>query len=211
MGNLRPSFALVAILAAGAWACAGGADDRTRSSSPYRGQIVEPALAKPDFQLTDTEGARFDFRAETEGFVTLLFFGYTHCPDVCPVHMSNIAAVLDDFSPEIQRRIKVVFVTTDPERDTPERIREWLANFDPGFIGLRGTRERVNEIQRSLGLPPAMPGPSDDSGSYRVGHAAAVLVFTPDNLAHLRFPFGTRQQDLAHDLPMLVREGWSAT
>lgn len=211
LGSLRASFTLVMTLVAGALACARDASDRAGSDGPYLGQLVEPPLSKPDFQLTDTEGASFDFRPETEGFVTLLFFGYTHCPDVCPVHMSNIAAVLDDFSPEIRRRIKVVFVTTDPERDTPDRIREWLANFDPAFIGLRGTVERVNEIQRSLGLPPAMPQASDESGSYMVGHAAAVLVFTPDNLAHLRFPFGTRQQDLAHDLPILVREGWDAT
>lgn len=208
-------FVLVAVLAAAASACGGDpADDarqRGQPTSPYRGQVLEPPLPKPDFRLTDTEGEPFDFRAETEGFVTLLFFGYTHCPDVCPVHLSNIAAVLDDFTPGSRLKVKMVFVTTDPERDTPDRIRDWLDNFDPGFIGLRGPSERVNAIQASLGLPPAMPQAQEGSGSYLVGHSAVVLVFTPDNLAHLRFPFGTRQKDLAHDLSKLVRAGWSPT
>jgi protein SCO1/2 len=176
-------------------------------ASRYRGSIMPRPQQKVDFTLTDTDGEPFDFRAETEGYVTLLFFGYTYCPDVCPVHMANIAAVLDDLPFEVRRQIKVIFVTTDPERDTPERLRLWLDNFDTSFIGLRGSRDEVNEIQVALGLPASVIEKTENGG-YVVGHSARVLAFTKDNLAHIGYPFGTRQADWAHDLPLLVDERW---
>jgi len=175
--------------------------------SRYRGWLMPQPQEKVDFTLSDTDGKPFDFRAETDGYVTLLFFGYTFCPDVCPIHMANIGAVLDDFPFEVRRQIKVVFVTTDPERDTPERLRQWLDNFDTSFIGLRGSRDEVNELQVALGLPASVIEESE-GGDYLVGHSARVLAFTKDNLAHLAYPFGTRQADWAHDLPMLVDERW---
>jgi protein SCO1/2 len=173
----------------------------------YRGRLLQQPREKVDFVLQDTQGATFDFREQTEGFVTLLFFGYTHCPDVCPIHMANIAAVLKDFSFDLRQQFKVVFVTTDPERDTPQRMRQWLDNFDPAFIGLWGDHDEVNEIAVSLGLPPSIIFESED-GEYAVGHSAHVMVFTKDNLSHILYPFGTRQADWAHDLPGLTTETW---
>ncbi len=186
-------------------ACSTGNDGA--SGTGYRGWLMPQPQEKVDFALTDTDGEPFDFRAETEGYVTLLFFGYTYCPDVCPIHMANIGAVLDDFPFEVRNQIKVVFVTTDPERDTPERLRSWLDNFDSSFIGLRGSREKVNEIQVALGLPASVIEETE-GGEYLVGHSARVLAFTKDNLAHVAYPFGTRQADWAHDLPKLVDERW---
>ena len=102
------------------------------------GSVFDEPLAKPDFTLTDTSGAPFDFRAETDGKLTLLFFGYTSCPDICPIHLANLAAVLRQISPDFQRRIQVVFVGVDAPRDTPERMRSWLDSFDARFVGLTG-------------------------------------------------------------------------
>jgi copper(I)-binding protein len=100
----------------------------------------------------------------------------------------------------------VVFVTTDPERDTPTRIRQWLDAFDPRFVGLTGSRDEVNRIQASFGLPPAqLQGGTADN--YIIGHATQILAFGFDNLARLAYPFGTRQADWAHDLPRLVQQG----
>jgi protein SCO1/2 len=164
--------------------------------------LVQP-WPKPDFTLLTTRGERFEFRSDTDGYVTLLFFGYTNCPDVCPVHMANIAAVLPKLPPQVATAIKVVFVTTDPERDTPERLESWLSGFDPRFIGLVGSLEAVNKIQRDVGLAPATRLGDRDDG-YRVGHAAQVVAYTRDNQAHVVYPFGTRQADWAHDLPILV-------
>ena len=172
-----------------------------------RGTILEPPWEKPDVTLTDTDGRAFEFRVETEGRVTLLFFGYTHCPDVCPIHMGNLAAVLADQPYAVRERVRVVFVTTDPARDTPERIRAWLDRFDPSFVGLWGTEAEVNAFQAALRLPAAVRQPSPAEplpGAYAVGHAAQVVAFTADGRARVVYPFGTRQEDWAHDLPRLV-------
>jgi protein SCO1/2 len=173
--------------------------------------MLEPG-PRPDFTLTDTRGRPYDFRKETEGKVALLFFGYARCPDVCPVQMAGMAAVLRDLPWEVRDRIEVVFVTTDPERDTPDRLRDWLSGFDPAFVGLRGKIEEVNRIQAGLDLPPSVrlseaPGDGDAyevDDSYEIGHAAQVLAFTPDDRMRLAYPFGTRQADWKHDLPRLA-------
>jgi protein SCO1/2 len=121
--------------------------------------------------------------------------------------MANIAAVLADLDYADRARIRVVFVTTDPERDTPGRLREWLDRFDRSFVGLRGSEAEVNAIQAALHLPAAVrqpSGPGPLPGAYGVGHAAQVIAFTADGRARVVYPFGTRQSDWAHDLPRLV-------
>lgn len=203
-------YRLAAAVLAALAACGGPRPEQTASNAlrdPLRGTVLAPSWPKPDFTLTDTEGRPFEFRARTDGLVTLLFFGYTHCPDVCPVHMGNIAAVLRDLDYADRSRIRVVFVTTDPERDTRPRLREWLDRFHTSFVGLRGDPEKVDEIQAALHLPAAVrqasrPGPLP--GAYAVGHAAQVIAFTADGRARVVYPFGTRQSDWAHDLPKLL-------
>ena len=206
-GVRRAASALaVAALALGACAPAGGA-----LPSEFAGIVLPDPLEKPAVTLTDTRGEPYDLRGETDGQVTLLFFGYANCPDVCPVHMANIAAVLREAEPEVRSHVKVVFVTTDPERDTPRRMRSWLDSFDPTFVGLTAPLDEVNRIQASLNVAPAVrqPASSDTDTSYSVGHAAQVIAFSPsDNRAHVVYPFGTRQRDWAHDLPKLVKRRW---
>ena len=159
----------------------------------------------PEFTLTDTDGNAFDFGSETRGYMTLLFFGYTNCPDICPVHMANIGAALDRLPYSVTSRVKVVFVTTDPERDTPGRIREWLDHFDTGFIGLTGTLEEIAAAEREVKIAPSQRVPRDDGG-YDVGHSARVIAFTTDGAGRFLYPFGTRQSDWASEIPALV--GW---
>lgn len=174
----------------------------------YHGFGVDPALPKPDITLTDTSGSAYRLRDETAGYVTLLFFGYTHCPDICPTHLATIAAALDTLPDDVARRVKVVFITTDPARDTPERIRAWLDTFNPEFIGLTGTQEEVDAAQTAMGVPLAV---KEDlgNGNYAVSHSALVFAFTTDDRAHVVYPFGVRQSDWTQDLPKLVKEGWT--
>ncbi len=181
----------------------------TAATGQIHGVLVGVPAPKPDFTLTALDGTSFDLRADTEGFLTLLFFGYTHCPDVCPVHMSNISKVLKGLPSEVTSKVKVVFVTTDPERDTIERLREWLGGFHPEFIGLTGSLEEIVRAQRAAGVLPAMRDSAEvsDPSAYTVSHAAQVIAYTTDNLAHVIYPFGIRQPDWANDIPILVN-GW---
>ena len=169
------------------------------------GPVISPAIPKPSFVLTATDGTPVDFKPQTEGYITLLFYGYTHCPDVCPVHLANIAAVLHKLGPEVTRQIKVVFVTIDPARDTPEAMRAWLDHFDPGFIGLTGDSAAIQNAIKQVRIGVTPPERSPDGKNYDIGHSAFVIAFTRDNLAHVVYPFGIRQEDWARDLPRLVK------
>jgi protein SCO1/2 len=177
------------------------------SASGFRGVAVATPMAKPAIVLKDVNGQPYDFVERTRDKVALLFFGYTHCPDVCPLHMANIAAVLRRMPAEDRARVTTVFVTTDPERDTPGRLREWLGNFDPSFVALTGTKEEIVRAQQSLGLAEATKDIANaDSAKYFVNHAAQVFAFARDGMAYLVYPFGIRQEDWANDLPKLVSD-----
>lgn len=175
-----------------------------------RGPQLGTPQAKPDIRLTTVDGKPFRLIEDTKGTLTLLFFGYTNCPDVCPVHAASVAKVMKSMPDEVSSKIRFVFVTTDPERDTPEVLKKWLANFHPSFIGLTGTPEEITQAQLAANLLPAVREFPDSTAraTYLVSHAAQVIAFTPnDDLAHIVYPFGIRQQDWANDLPILVN-GW---
>lgn len=175
------------------------------NTTPQHGVSIDPPIPRPSFTLTDTRGQAFEFANETRGTLTFLFFGYTNCPDVCPVHVANVATVLHKLPYEEQQNARFVFVTTDPARDSLSQLRRWLDQFDRTFIGLRGSDEDVTHVMGTLGLPPAVRGTPGPDGAYEVGHPAAVLVFTADDSAHVLYPFGTRQVQWAEDIPRLLR------
>lgn len=210
-------FGLLALAALLLAACGGssagpGAEatsvgERIASELGLHGTALPGPMPRPDFVLTDTAGNPYDFQRETKGRVTLLYFGYTNCPDVCPVHFSNIAAAIKDLPIEEQLAVTVVFVGVDAPRDTPERVRQWLDFFDEKFIGLTGTPDELEAAQIAAGVPPAYVDQRFEGG-YTVGHAAWVSVYTQDDQMHVRYPTGVRQSQWAHDLDVLIREGW---
>jgi protein SCO1/2 len=171
-----------------------------------RGPRLTRAIPRPGLTLTHSDGRPLDFRADTRGTLTFLFFGYTHCPDVCPLHMANLAAALRELPEAQAKQVRVVFVTTDPERDTPERLTSWLANFDSTFIGARGSPQVLEAAQRSLGMPVASRDAQvPESGGYTVSHGAHLWAFTPDDSAHVVYPMGMGREVLAADIPLLLR------
>lgn len=163
--------------------------------------MIEEPTPKPSFTLTDTDGRTYDFAAETEGKLTLLYFGYLNCPDICPVHLAQIAEVFER-EPDVARETEVVFVSVDPDRDSPEAIREFLDNFDGDFVGLTGTRDELDAAQTAAGVPPAvLEGEGDD---YTVEHAGWVIAYGADALNHAIYPFGVRQSEWVNDLQILA-------
>lgn len=169
------------------------------------GPLVTPPLPKPALVLHDTEGRLFDLQRETAGSVTLLFFGYTSCPDRCPIQLANIAAALPRLDPRARERIKLVFVTVDPRRDSPAVIRRYLDHFNRDFIGLSGDSASIASAFTQLRLGhPSGAAPTADSAGYTVEHNVAVLAFTPDDLAHVAYLSSFRPDQWAHDLSLLA-------
>lgn len=170
-----------------------------------RGVALDEPLDKPDMDLVDADGAPWNLREETDGHLTFVFFGYTSCPDICPVHMANLSSVFDRLASPTTDQVRVVFVSTDPARDTPERMGEFMSSFDSDFVGVTGDLDEITAGMRELDLPPPVHEEPDEDGFYEVGHPAQLLAFLPDDdKAHVAYPWGTRQQDFVHDIGELL-------
>jgi len=191
-------LAAIALVAAG---CGTGA--QAIDEGQYAGVELDVPLVKPAIILQDTDGNEYDLRAETEGKLTLLYFGYTNCPDICPVHLAQLQTVLA--RPEMPPDVDVVFVTVDPDRDDPDSIRRFLDNFDDDFVGLTGTLEQIQDAQRAFNVPVAQQ--EGDGDDYTFGHAGQVFAFAPDGVAYTVYPQGTRQTHWVRDLPILSEIG----
>jgi protein SCO1 len=156
-----------------------------------------------DLRLPDADGherSLNDFR----GKVVVLFFGYTQCPDVCPTTLSEIAQAKQLLGPD-GARVQGVFVTLDPERDTPQVLKAYLANFDPTFVALRGTPEQTAAVAKDFKIfYQKVPGKTP--GSYTLDHSAAAYVYDPEGRLRLYTRYGSGPQALASDVKLLLDE-----
>jgi protein SCO1/2 len=171
------------------------------TDSTYQGLGLVPPQPRPQFSLTDTAGRQFRFGTETAGKPTLLFFGYTNCPDVCPTTLADIANGLRQVPEPVRKLTRVVFVTTDVKRDTAAVLKNYLAKFDPGlpnrFIGLRGTQSEIDAAQVAAHVTLA-----EDEGQT---HSSEVLLYGTDDYARVAFLQSTNQAaQVAHDLPLVA-------
>jgi protein SCO1/2 len=168
------------------------------------GTVLDHPKDKPELVLTDSKGRKYDLLKETRGTPTLLFFGYTHCPDVCPTTMSDLALAKRELPRAEQDKLRVVFVTTDPERDTPEQLGKWLGAQDKDFIGLTGDINTITAAARTVGVHIDKPVKEKD-GSVTVSHGSEVLAFSPkDDKAHVIYLAGVTAEEYAKDLPALI-------
>ena len=193
-----------AALTAGCSAAASSAALGLAAPTPagaYRGLQLDPPQPRPTFTLTDTAGGRYDFGARTRGTPTLLFFGFTHCPDICPTTMADVATALRGVPEPLRSSVRVVFVTTDPARDSGPVISGWLRNFDEDlprrFTGLTGTVAQVEAAQAAARVPVAT-----DEGQT---HSAQLLLFGPDDYARVAYVAGSSPDDLRQDLPTVAK------
>lgn len=168
----------------------------------YQGFGLVPPRPRPAFTLLDTSGRPYSFAARTAGRTTLLFFGYTNCPDICPATMADIGQALRKLPVAVQKKVTVVFVSTDIKHDTGPVIAQWLRNFTPNthatFVGLRGTQAEVDAAQASSHILIA-----EDGGQT---HSTQVLLFGPDDYARDSFVYNDNgeSQEMAHDIPIVA-------
>lgn len=204
--RLRPLLAV--LVAAAVTACGASAPPAPAKAPMLHGAVPDQHAPRPTFTLRDTAGATYDFAARTRGRVTLLYFGYTHCQDECPTTMADIASGLRQVPAGVRDQVTVVFVTTDPRRDSATVLRRWLDRFDRSFVGLTGTPDEVTAAEHAVGVMAATTesaAPSQHVGQYAVSHFAAALAYGRDDRVAALYPSGVTPADYAADLPVLVK------
>ena len=192
---------LVSVAAVGAASMLGLAGCERFQAPAFKGIDITGAEYAKELALTDPDGRRRSL-AEFKGQVVVVFFGFTHCPDVCPTTMAELALVKRQLGADGQR-LQAVFVTVDPERDTPELLKAYVTNFDPGFVALRGTPEETAAAAKHFKVFYAkVPGKTE--GSYTVDHTAGAYVFDPQGRVRLFTRHGTGADALLHDIRILL-------
>jgi protein SCO1/2 len=174
------------------------------SGPAFRGGALDPPRPAPEVALRAHDGTEFRL-SRYRGDVVILSFGYTFCPDVCPTTLAELAQVRARLGPAAAR-VRVAFVTVDPERDGPERLRAYMQAFDRTFVGLTGTAEQLAAVQKAYGVVARKQTPRGTSAAYLVDHSALVYVIDPDGRLRLVFPFGTSIDDMTHDISLLLKK-----
>lgn len=166
------------------------------------GTVIRTGFALPNQQFTDTSGRPYVPAREVRAPVTVVFFGYTHCPDVCNVVLANVASALRRSKPAVRERVELLFVTTDPERDTPQVIRSYLDRFDPRFIGLTAPLPTIRAAAAEMHI--SYEGKHDvTAGGYEVMHGTQLTGFV-DGRARVLWRAETSVRDLRADLASLA-------
>lgn len=162
----------------------------------FQGSPVNPPFQANDFTLTDQNGKPFQLN-EQRGKVVLLFFGYTHCPDICPMTLNNFTQVKQALGTKADR-VDFVFITVDPARDTQQVIKSYLNHFDPSFYGLSGTEEQLSPVWKAYGVYQLPAGAED------INHSDQVYTIDPSGKVRLIYSYGITPQAMAEDLRQLL-------
>jgi len=175
----------------------------------------QPAPQPPVFQATDITGAAFarDFRltdhngqmrtlADFKGKVVAIFFGYTHCPDVCPTTLSDFSAALKQLGP-LAERVQVIFVTVDPQRDTPDLLKQFVPAFNPGFLGMVTDAPTLQLLAKEYKVVYQKTS-IKSADDYLIDHSAGTYIYDPQGRLRLLMPYGSSPETIAHDLKILL-------
>lgn len=197
----RLCFLALAALLAG---CDKPASSSGASAPSFRGVDVTGAEYARTFSLPDPDG-KMRTLADFKGKVTVVFFGYTQCPDVCPTTMAELAQVKKSLGADGER-VQGVFISVDPERDTPELLKAYMGSFDPSFVALRGTPDQVAATAKEFKVFYAkVPGKTE--GSYTMDHTAGSYVFDPSGKLRLFVRYGGGPESLTADIKALLAAG----
>jgi protein SCO1 len=187
-------FLLIGVVAAGVFLF-------TKPAS-FRGTTyTEPYPLAPDIDLTRADGSNFRL-SEARGKVVMLFFGYTSCPDVCPTTLAEFKQSLEEVGDKSDQ-VQVIFVTVDPERDTPQRVQEYVDHFNPKFLGLSGSETELAKVWNEYGVFREIVKGNSAAG-YLVNHTGRVTLIDQRGNLRVSFGFDTPVKDIVHDLKLLL-------
>jgi len=177
----------------------------TAFARPYilKGSEITSGVAAPEIALTQADAQPFNLTAY-RGRIVLVFFGYTSCPDVCPTTMADFKRLKADLG-EKASQVEFVFITVDPQRDTPERTQAYASGFDQGFIGLSGTEGELQPVWTAYGVYRKLEDNGHHDG-YSVEHSTRIYLIDKSGHLRLTYPYGTAVTDLAGDIRYLLKE-----
>jgi len=164
---------------------------------------ISGLMPELEFRLTSENGETVT-ADEFTGDVNLLFFGYTHCPDICPITLGRLRGVMEKLPEDVAERVRVLFVSVDPERDGPEELRSYTDQFGERFIGLTGSREQLDALTKRYRTTYGY-GEPDDDGNYEVSHGSAVYAFDAGGEPRLLIRGSDDAQAVSDDLQQLAR------
>ena len=167
------------------------------------GAVLVHQYVMPDATLTGTDGSDLSLTKDTTAPITLVFFGYTHCPDICQVVMADIASAVARLEPRDRDKVDVLFVTTDPARDDSQTLREYLDRFNPRFEGVTGDLETIVKVANDLGVE-VQKGAKLPSGGYEVNHGTQIVGVDEHDRAPIVWTEGTPAGQIAEDLTALL-------
>lgn len=174
-------------------------------SYEFRGVTLDPPKEAPDFTLTDFDGKPFQL-SDHRGKVVILFFGFTNCPDMCPAALSDMAAARRKLGADAEK-VQGVFVSLDPDRDTPERLKRYVTAFDPTFIGVRGSETELAPVVKDYGVTYMRRDLPGSALGYTIDHSTFIYVIDAAGRWRLLFTHGMPVDDIVSDLRYLVRRG----
>ena len=169
----------------------------------FHGTVIEPPLPVEDFTLQTANNKPFQL-SDVEGKITLLFFGYTSCPDVCPITLGTFKQVYEQLGNDAEK-VEFVMITADPERDTPDKVSDYVSRFHPEFIGLSGSLSALQPVWEELGVYVEKQDTSSAAG-YLVSHTSSVFVLDQQGDLLMTFPYGTDATDMTNDLRQLLKK-----
>jgi protein SCO1/2 len=176
------------------------------ASRPYswHGSVFQPASPAPEIHLNDTQGHPFVL-SQAKGKIVLVFFGYTHCPDECPLTMAKLKQVISELGPAADR-VEVVFVTIDPQRDTPGVLQAYLAKFNPSFIGLTGPLSALEPVWQAYGVYQQTNGVTAQD-AYQVTHSTQLYVIDQNGRLRFTYSIDSTAAEIEQDLRQLIKSG----
>lgn len=185
------------------------ASESVASKSPaLKSGVFEPPRMAPDFSLPSSRDNQFHLNQQ-RGKMVVLGFGFTHCPNVCPMTLANLAQVKKNLGAEADQ-VQIVYVTVDPERDNPARLREYLANFNNDFVGVTGTPEELSAVRQAYGII-AKKELNKNGTDYEVHHSSYIYLIDREGLLRALVPFGKSADDITHDIKILLQDKFQQT
>ena len=208
--SLAAALLLVGLLTAGCGSQSGDSngvvsDVSSSDHDGYAGALLTKPYDVPDVTLDDTAGKPFSVTRDTRGRLTVMFFGYTKCPDICQVVMGTIASAYARLDPSEKKQVQVLFVTTDPARDTGPVLRRYLDRLDPSFEGLTGDLGTIDRLGKPMGIF-IKKGEKLPSGGYEVSHSTTVIAIGGHDTAPLVWSATVSPSELATDIRALLKK-----